>query len=427
MRLVVALACAAFLASVGCGGATADAGDSGPGDDAGVAPDTAPPDTDAGAPDDASVTYPADHTPMPVVPNNGGRILQNPEIVTVTFAGDDPTMVSRVQQFDDIITTTPWWTAVSSEYCETDDHACIGPGSSGGHVVIQDPPADSYSDSSQGAPSTLQDFIHAHVVGDADAGITADLPAPDDNTLYVIYFPASTTITLDGDQSCNSFGAYHNTMILPNKNNVLTFAPYAIIPRCGTKEATTTVSASHEIIEAATDPDIGEGDLTFYMLNTLWAVAGGEVGDLCEGIGSSGTTTTESTFTVQRIWSNNSAKASHNPCVPIPTGEVYFNAAPRQSKIVLSKIGATATVDIDAFSDGPMDPWSLTGLDYAAFESGSAVLSFSFDNDTVKNGDHVVLTVTLTAAMPQGQDEFAIESKDANGDRHSWPVLAVAH
>jgi len=426
MRLVVALACAAFLASVGCGGATADAGDSGPGDDAGVAPDTAPPDTDAAAPDDASVTYPADHTPMPIVPNNGGRILQNPEIVTVTFAGDDPTMVSRVQQFDDIITTTAWWSAVSAEYCDQPGNSpCIGPGSSGGHVVISDTLASQYIDSSTGGPSSLQDFIRAHVVGDADAGITADLPPVDDNTLYVFYFPPNVTITLDGQDSCSSFGAYHNTMILPNKSNVDSFGAYAIIPRCGTKESTTTISASHEIIEAATDPDIGENSIAYYLFDTLWGPEGGEVGDLCEGFGSG--STTESTFTVQRIWSNKSGAASHSPCVPIPNGEVYFNAAPRQSKVVLPKAGASAVVDIDVYSDAPKDPWTLSVLDYAAFQGGNSGLTFKFDKTSVQNGDHVQLTVTASGTLSSSGDQFAIESKDSSGARHSWPMLAALH
>jgi hypothetical protein len=417
---VLALASAAVLFCVGCGSAP-DTSDSGT-DDAAV--------TEAGDDGalDAAVAYPADHTPLPQVDYNGGRVLENPKIVTVTFANDDPTMVARVQQFGDVITTTPWWTAVSSEYCKKPSNTpCIGPGSSGGHVVVSDAPAANYSDSSVGGASTLQDFIQQHVVGGGDGGAAPDFPRPDADTLYVIYFPPNVTITLDGSPSCDSFGAYHNTTTLPDANDVPRAAPYAIIPRCGTKESTTTVSASHEIIEAATDPDIGLNSISYYMRDPLWAIAGGEVGDLCEGFGSSGTTTTESTFVVQRSWSNKSAAASHDPCVPIPTGEVYFNAAPRQSKVVLPKIGATAVLDIDAFSDGPKDPWSLTAFDFAGFQQGNSVLDFSFDKDSVQNGDHVQLTVTATGPLPGGQDEFAISSKDADGARHSWPVLVTTH
>ncbi len=385
---------------------------------------------DSGTPVEAStddggtaqpMTYPAPHTAMPLVNYNGGPVLVNPKIVTVTWASDDATLVSRVQQFDDIITTTAWWTAVSSEYCEQPGNSpCIGQGSNGGHVVISDPPDATYTDSAGGGPSSLKDFITAHVLGtDAGAG---DFPAPDANTLYVIYFPAGVTINLDGDPSCNNYLAYHDTISLPDANNNSIGVPYAAIPRCGTKESTTTDSASHEIIEASTDPQIGLGSLTYYMLNQTWASGGGgEVGDLCTG-----KTTTESSFIVQRGWSNKSAAAGNDPCVPIPSTETYFNAAPQQQKIVLAKQGATATVDIDAFSDAPVAPWTLTAVDTAAFQQGSSVLAFSFDKSTVQNGDHVVLTVTAIGVLPQGSDTFYIESQDTNKNRHSWPVLVTS-
>lgn len=416
------LACAIAIVGAACGGTTSDNGDAGSGNDA-AAPVEASTDDGGTTVEAGPVPYPAPHTAMPKVDYNGGRILANPKIVTVTWASDDATMVSRVQEFDDIITTTPWWNAVSSEYCQQPGNApCIGQGTSGGHVVISDAPDPSYTDSAGGGPSSLQDFIKAHASA-TDAG-AADFPAPDDNTLYVLYFPPGVTITLDGDASCNSFGAYHNTLALPNANNVAINVAYAIIPRCGTKEATTTVSASHEIAEAATDPDIGVGILSYYMMNQTWAPAGGEVGDLCEGGGSSNTQ--ESGFTVQRIWSAKSAAAGNDPCLPIPTGEVYFNAAPVQQKIVLSKAGATATVNIDAFSDGPLPPWTLSATDFAAFQQGTAILGFSFDKTSVQNGDHAVLTVTAKSAVPSNGDEFYISSKDANGNRHSWPVLVTS-
>jgi hypothetical protein len=376
--------------------------------------------------------YPAPHTPMPQVDYNGGRVLANPEIVTITFAGDDTTLVPRFQLFDDTITQTPWWTAVSSEYCDS-TKTCIGPGTSGGHVVVQDPPAANYTDSSMGAPNnTLQDFIKLHVgsgtggdAGSPDGGFVPDFPPANDNILYVIYFPAGVTVTLDGSPSCSSFGAYHNTTILPNSNGTPQTAAYAIIPRCDNKEATSTISASHEIAEASTDPDIGVGVLSYYMTSApLWTRAGGEIGDLCEGIGSSNTTTTQSTFTVQRIWSNKSAAASNDPCVPIPAGEVYFNAAPRSSKVVLPSVGSVGTVTLDAYSTAPYPPWTLNAVDFAAFQHGTAVLSFAFDNTMVQNGDSPVLTVTCTGAMPGNQDEFAVESKDGNGNRSSWFLLA---
>ncbi|HSQ65031.1 MAG TPA: hypothetical protein VLM85_17530 [Polyangiaceae bacterium] len=433
MRLSI-LACAFAMVMAGgvlaCGGGTMEQTDGG--DDAGA---------DVVADDvmDASVAYPADHTPLPLVDYNGGRVIANPKVVTITFSNDDATMVTRLQQFGDTITSTPWWSSITAEYCQQPgSKPCIGPGTGGGHVVIADPPAASYTDSSQGGASSIQDFIKQHVTGtstgDAGAGdagdggeggaAAPDFPVPDDNTLYAIYFPAGVSIDLDGSGSCNTFGAYHNTVMLPNATNQLIPVAYAIIPRCDVKEAVTTVSASHEIAEAATDPDIGVGQVGYYMLNQLWAFAGGEVGDLCVSFTGNSDTVVESTFTVQRSWSNLSAKASHDPCVPIPSGDVYFNSAPRMQHIVLPKVGATAVIDIDAFSDAPTADWTLSAVDFAAFQGQTPQLGFSFDTTTANNGTHVQLTVTETSAISGGQDGFVILSTQGQM-RHTWPVLVT--
>ncbi len=448
MRLAI-LAFASALTAAGalaCGGSTAT---SDAGDDSGASPDVVTSDvTDA-----AVMTYPADHTPIPLVDNLGGRVIVNPKIVTITFSNDDPNMVARLQQFGDTITSTPWWQTITSEYCESPNNTpCVGPGTGGGHVVITDPPAASYTDSAQGGASSIQAFIKQYVAsavadggagdaatdasddggdggtseaGSSDGGTLSQLPIPDENTLYAIYFPASVGITLDGSSSCSSFGAYHNTVLLPNTNNLLIPVAYAIIPRCDTKEATTTVAASHEFAEAVTDPDIGINQFTYYMMsNQLWAFAGGEVADLCVSFTGNSDTWPQSSYTVQRSWSNLSAKASHDPCVPIPSGEVYFNSAPRKDHIILPKKGATAVIDIDAFSDAPMNDWTVSAIDFAQFQGGSAVLGFSFDTTTANNGTHITLTVTSTQAITGGQDGFVILSTSGQ-TRHTWPVLAT--
>jgi len=273
--------------------------------------------------------------------------------------------------------------------------------------------------SSRWLPSTIQDFIKAKV---ADA----TFPAPTDQTIYAIYFPANVSIDLDGSQSCggggtSGFGAYHNTVELPDGKGGKVRTPYAIVPRCGA-ETTTTTAASHEFMETATDPDIGLGDVTYYMQNQLWAFAGGEIGDLCVDFTGGNDTVIESSFTVQRSWSNKAAKASHNPCVPVPNGEVYFNAAARVQKVVLKAKGDVTTLDIDAFSDAPLADWDLSGVDFAQFQGGTASVSFAFDKTKVHNGSHVVLTLTALKAIPTQPGGLAIVSHSGQ-QTHYWPVL----
>jgi len=55
-------------------------------------------------------------------------------------------------------------------------------------------------------------------------------------------------------------------------------------------------------------------------------VADGEVADFCVdqfGLTTQHDTATAGTNTVQRIWSVSAATAGTNPCVPIPSGEIY--------------------------------------------------------------------------------------------------------
>jgi len=356
---------------------------------------------------------------MPLIDNNGNRVMQNMHIVTVTWSADDPSMVSRLQKLDDTITQTPWWKSTTSEYCEKGGSPCIGPGTAGEHVVIKDPPPNDFTDSSQGGASTLQTWLKQQVA------TNPDFPDPTPDTLYAIYLPSGTSITLDNTQSCNGFGAYHNTTDLTGKKTSQALpTAYAIMPRCGGKESTTTVSASHEFTEAATDPDIGQQNLTFYMLNQTWAVAGGEVGDLCVDFLGGNDRWQESSFVVQRSWSNAAAKTGHDPCVPVPQGAVYFQAAPRKQKLVLKVVGDTAVLDIDAYSDAPTSDWKLSAFDYAQYQQNTTYLGFAFDTSNVNNGSHVQLTVTLKRAMPQ-YDIFAIISTGPNGVRHTWPVLVT--
>ena len=185
-------------------------------EDPGTAPSDASPDAFADAGRDALADATPDATPdaaplprlkpwerMPGLEYLGGALLTAPKIVTITFAGDDAQLVSRLTTFDDTITQTPWWTAATSEYCiQPANTPCIGPGTSGGHVVLPGPAPTSLKDTIDGAGSTVMQLLQDHI-------FSGELPAPDAQTLYVLYFPAGTTITMDGMTSCSSFGAYH--------------------------------------------------------------------------------------------------------------------------------------------------------------------------------------------------------------------------
>lgn len=125
------------------------------------------------------------------------------------------------------------------------------------------------------------------------------LPANDPNTLYMIYFPKSITITLDKLTSCSSFGAYHEaSSSKPSASNIF----YGVMPDCGFTFNELTIVSSHEYAEATTDNIPTPGSHPHYP--QAWNTATGyEIGDLCEG--TQGTlTTSKTTYDVQEIYLN---------------------------------------------------------------------------------------------------------------------------
>jgi hypothetical protein len=127
-----------------------------------------------------------------------------------------------------------------------------------------------------------------------------NLPARDQNTLYMIYFPSNITINLDGSLSCQSFGAYHfatNGTRIARKSNIF----YSVEPECNSGFSFLTFAASHEFAEAVTDNVPTPGSNPDYP--QAWNDAAGyEVGDKC---GGSGTLSTSSdSWTVTQYYLN---------------------------------------------------------------------------------------------------------------------------
>lgn len=125
------------------------------------------------------------------------------------------------------------------------------------------------------------------------------LPPADLNTLYMVYFPASVTITLDGLTSCQDFGAYHfasNDTALSKKNIF-----YAVEPACNFSFSNITFIAAHEFAEATTDNVPTPG--SFPDFPQAWNDANGfEIADKCGGSGT--LTAGASHWTVTQYWSN---------------------------------------------------------------------------------------------------------------------------
>jgi hypothetical protein len=93
-----------------------------------------------------------------------------------------------------------------------------------------------------------------------------------------------------------------------------------------------TPASSHELAEAASD-SFATGAAAYtgfdpdHLAYDIYQSFQDEIGDACEFFEASRYEVAPPfTFNVQRSWSNKSASAGHNPCVPLIAGEAYYNA-----------------------------------------------------------------------------------------------------
>jgi hypothetical protein len=359
----------------------------------------------------SGTTYPAPFPPPPQVVSGGGPVMTAPQIYPVFFSNDDAATVASLTDFTMSIGGTAYWTAATSEY---------GVGPATGHAAIK------LAETSTGTidDAAIQQWLAARFAGNYG------FPTPNANTLIVLYYPSGTTITLQGNTSCQVFGGYHQSARVGGQQ-----VAYAVVPRCGNLDSTTG-DASHEMVEAVTDPrpqvdpayvQVDESDLVWQLV-----LGGGEVGDMCAQFAGVFTKFPPFNYTVQRTWSNQAALAGHDPCVPVPAGEVYFNAAlvlpdtgtlnvQGQSAMIKSvkiPVGGSKTIPVQLFSDGPTGPWTVTPYDLGQLlGSTSPLLDLTLSPTTGKNGDVLQLTIKVIAAGQGNLEPFFVKS--VNGNQHA--------
>jgi len=372
---------------------------------------------DAGV--DAPIPYPAPHPAMPQVVSSGGPVMTAPKFVVITFAGD--TLIPSVDDFvDKVAASATYWSGTTAEYG-------VGKIASVLHVTLNETPAANLADTDVQAWLTTK--LSGPDAGTLDGG--APWPQPDGETVYMIYYPASVNITLGASASCNGFYGYHNDYAL----NATTFVTYSVVARCPPFPSTSQIDsiasiASHEMIEAVTDPLVQ--DKPAYVMpdtdHTAWAIpAGGELGDMCAGYGNVFYTPSDVPYLVQRTWSNKAAAAGHDPCQP-DGATPYFNAAAVVTDTVTVSdpnlgayttqgvkipVGGTGTVTLDLYSDAPAPAWTVQGYDLSSLFGGPQELAVTIGGQataTGVNGDRLTLTIKVLQGGTGGGEILWIQS-----------------
>jgi hypothetical protein len=209
----------------------------------------------------------------------GGPVLQNVRVVTVFWGANQ--FAANLNSYYGAVTNSAYYDWLS-EYNTTNPTQHIGRGTF----------VASYNDSGAPAGHLTDTQVKSRLGSLIDQG---RVPAPDANTYYAIHFAPGISI----DDSCSSFCAYHGSF---SHNGRAVY--YGVLPDLGGQCAggcgsnanmidNLTLVASHELVEATTDADVGNNNLAWYDDNN------GEIGDIC--VGQQGSA---AGYAVQKEWSN---------------------------------------------------------------------------------------------------------------------------
>jgi hypothetical protein len=429
-RLLVPIVCAPAAAclalAAGCGSSNHHAAD--------ASADSATDDADSLDAGDADDTpeepafTPAAHRAWPQLQRNSGRTLSPMTLVTIVTADD--TLAPGLFAFSDAIIASSWWKETGAEYG-------VGPAAKSIHVSG---PAIT---ASMTTAEVIQ-YIADTTVGDAGA------PAPNGNTLYLLYLPSGAGVT---DVPAD-FTGFHNPYTGDDGGGG---DAYAVVTRSapGYGESQLdelTLTASHEIMEAATDPGADSWKLAaqppYPWQGSVWSSFqqnGIECGDLCEGTRIREPLDGGAEY--QRIWSNAAALDGGDPCVP-PIARPFENVSVPKDWYKVAA-GQKVAIPMTGWSAAPTGDWLVSaynGYSTAAFakvdygagvvigtDLGLGTKKSCYPFQAMNNGTNGTITVTAPAAAGTGDFIVVIiESFRENSGNcitpadddydHEWPV-----
>ncbi|HEY6909800.1 MAG TPA: Ig-like domain-containing protein [Myxococcales bacterium] len=244
------------------------------------------------------------------------------------------------------------------------------------------------------------------------------LPPPDENTLYFVYFPAGIVTSLQGHSACvaGGFCGYHSTYADPvSRQSVY----YAVMPShengsgcelgCGDQTLTSAFdkiseTSSHELAEAITDPEVGIGQFVDFPLG-WYDPNNAEIADICDRSPH----VTVNGFVVETLFSNKvSATAPTAACVA-----QRFDATDFAVSIVPNHaaVAAGSSVAVSISTSIASGGAQTLNLSVANLPAG---VTATLDQPTVSAGSPSTLTLTAAPASTPRQDAV-VQLKAENG------------
>ncbi|MDE1765063.1 MAG: hypothetical protein KGI27_02190 [Thaumarchaeota archaeon] len=228
--------------------------------------------------------------PPPHLTYRGGSLLRNVKVFTIFWGSawsqpSQTSLVDNMNKFFQFILTSPLIDQMG-EY--TVPQYKIGYGKYIGTTSIIKPDLKHTV-----TDKAIQHFLQQEIA------TNSNIPQPDSDTLYFVYFPPGVTVVQGGSKSCQAFCGYHSDI---GGRIFYAAMPYPGCNGCNGASSgmsildALTSTSSHELCEAITDAVPGTG---WYDDNH------GEIGDICAW-----KTKKIGVYTVQLEWSNNA-----NSCI----------------------------------------------------------------------------------------------------------------
>jgi hypothetical protein len=419
----------AALLAAGCGNGVPEAGTSTSSQDVVLGThvhkmplrDAAAP-TPAAAPAGAHLTY------------YGGRVVSNVQVVQVLYgtgtyiAEVAGTVSPNVATFYGGVTNSAYFdwlteynTNITANGGGAGTNQAIGRGTFLSRVQITPSAANN--------GTTIDD---TQIQNELAAQITAGhLPAPttdaagNTNTYYAIFFPSGKTITQGGSSSCvaGGFCAYHGTIANVGGHEIY----YGVHPHMGSGSGCATGCgnspttfqnqcsvASHEMIEAVTDAEVGIASVVAKPLAWYDSV-NGEIGDICNAqqgtvVGGDGVT-----YTVQTEFDN----ATSNCIVQkaAPTNNFSISASPSSVSVVAGN-GASSTIST-ATTSGSAQTVSLS------VSGAPAGVTATLSPASVTSGGSSTLSISTATTTAAGTYTLTVTGTAASGSHSTAVTLTV--
>lgn len=322
---------------------------------------------------------------MPQVPNHGGAVFASPVLDVVTYAND--TNRATEEAFAAFLVQSTWLSTVGPEYG-------IGPGTVHAVELVAN------------APGSIDDSGIQSVIASQTSGAVLG------STVFMIFFPAGTAVSANGQALCGFASGYHAEAQASGNDYA-----YAVIPDClggksGELEAIES-AAAHEFFEAVTDPFPSDSAAWVIQDPTNpWHALGGELADLCASVLPQWS---EGGYPqIARIYSNQAARAGGDPC--LPAVGTYFGSDPEPAPVAEVAAGSHATFQVTGWSTVLVAPWELQAVPYG----GTFTPTLSLTATSIGNGGTAALTVGVPVGAASGDYALVqLGSIDPSNDQSS--------